>query len=57
MCLDAMLGPGEMPMSRLGIMIFLAVAVLVSACGTTSSVQGRGSENGGGGRAKVGVPF
>jgi hypothetical protein len=38
-------------------MIFLAAAVLVSACGTTGSVQGRGSENGGGGRAKMGLPF
>ena len=44
-------------MSRLAFMIFLAVGVLVSACGTSGSVQGRGSENGGGGRAKVGLPF
>jgi hypothetical protein len=44
-------------MSRLAFMMFLALAVLVSACGTTGAVQGRGSENGGGGRAKVGLPF
>ena len=44
-------------MSRFAFLMFLAVAMLVSACGTTGSVQGRGSENGGGGRAKVGLPF
>lgn len=46
-----------MPMSRFAFLMFLAVAALVNACGTTGSVQGRGSENGGGGRAKVGFPF
>ena len=44
-----------MPFMRLAV---LAVILgMLAACGTSGSAQGGASENGGGGRIRIGVPF
>lgn len=44
-------------MRRFAVLLALVAILVVSGCSTGGSVQGRGSENGGGGRAKVNWPF
>jgi hypothetical protein len=42
---------------RLAAALALLFVLAASGCASSGAVQGRGSENGGGGRAKVGLLF
>jgi hypothetical protein len=37
--------------------LMLGLVIGLSACGTTGSMQGHASENGAGGRIRLGLPF